>query len=303
MAIVAVGSLAYDSIITEKESRERILGGSLSHFANAAAFLSKPKLVGVIGDDFLDEDIKFLKKKTSSLEGVERAEGRKSFFWKGKYSPNFDERESLATELNAFEHFDPKVPESYHDEDYILFLANIDPVTQSRVVDLCAGARLSVLDTMNFWIEKTPKELSSVFKKVDAVIINEEEAAMLTKTPDLVKAGKILMDREGFKFLILKKGSNGVMVFGEDYIVSLPAFPVDPVVDPTGAGDSFAGAFFSYLDKHGMDLSCETVKTAAVYATIVASFCVQGFGVDGIDSVSDEDIQNRMEDFRRASGF
>lgn len=303
MAIVAVGSIAFDSVASTAGKRERILGGSLTHFSNAASLKSKPRLVGVVGEDFGDMEMDFLKKKSSSVEGVEMLKGEKSFFWKGHYTENFDSAVTEITELNAFAKFNPVVPESYKTDDYILFLANISPDIQTRVAKQCPNSKLKMLDTMNYWIESTPDDLQTAFANVDGIIINEGEAELLTGEKNLIIAAKKLF-LPHFKLIILKKGSNGVMVFGKNYIVSLPAFPLTEIIDPTGAGDSFAGAFLSYIDAVGdYDLSQETVKQAAVYATIVASHAVQGFGVEGIDGITTDDVEKRIDEFRKIASF
>ena len=303
MAIVAVGSLAFDSINTSKGKRERVLGGSLTHFANAAAFLSKPDMVGVVGGDFGDSDWDFIKSKANSIEGIEILKDEKCFYWEGVYSDDFEKRDTLKTDLNAFAKFDPMVPLSYRAKGpFILFLANIDPVIQKKVVDQSRESNLRILDTMNFWISSKPKELSLVLDSVDGIIVNEEEAFQLTGEKNIIRAAD-RMFRPHFKMIIVKKGANGVMVFGKDFIVSFPAFPLRDIIDPTGAGDSFAGAFISWLDRHGRKYDQVSLKNAAAYATVVASFAVEDFGVDGLNGISKKDINKRLKQFRRITAF
>ena len=304
MAIVAVGSLAFDSIRTPFGERDRIIGGSLTHFSNAAAFLSKPKLVGVVGEDFGAGEWDFLKKKSSAVDGVKVLSGEKSFFWKGHYTQDFDNAVTEITELNAFAKFSPVVPENYRAGDYVLFLANIDPTMQLEVARQCKTSKLTILDTMNYWIKSTPKSLQDAMKGVDGVIINEGEAELLSGgEKNMIRAAEKLF-LPNFKILILKKGSHGVMIFGRDFLVTLPAFPIREVVDPTGAGDSFAGAFVSYIDSNGLyDLDRDGIKRAAAYATVVDSFSVQGFGVEGIDKISPKDIDQRMKEFQSVASF
>ncbi len=304
MSIIAVGSLAFDSIETPVGSVERIVGGSLTHFSNAARFYSKPMLVGIVGNDFNEKNRKFLEENATSLEGVMTLSDEKSFFWKGHYTDNFDEAITDITELNAFAKFNPVVPASYlSQKDTILFLANIQPEIQKTVADQCSNARLKILDTMNFWITSARESLERAFEVVDGIIINEGEALMLSGEQNVLAAAQKLF-RPNFKFVILKKGSNGVMIFGRDYLVTLPAYPLSDIIDPTGAGDSFAGAFVSYLDaKKWFDPSQEQVKEAGVFATVAASFSVQGFGVQGLASVSKADLENRLVDFRKKAGF
>jgi sugar/nucleoside kinase (ribokinase family) len=303
MSIIAVGSLAFDSIRTSVEERDKILGGSLTHFVNAAGFLSKPKLVGVVGNDFGDKEWEFIKSRTSSLEGVEVLKDKKSFFWKGHYGEDTDIAITDATELNAFSHFKPVVPLSYKDGEYMLFMANIDPVIQTDMAKQCDNAMLKVMDTMNYWIKNTPEELDVAFDNVDGIVINDNEATMLTGEKNILKAVEKVF-RPHFKIVIIKKGSHGVMIFGTNFVVSLPSYPVKNVIDPTGAGDSFAGAFFSFIAANGAyDFHRDEVKNAAVYATVVASFAVEGFGVEGISEISPSDIENRIEAFKGISGF
>jgi sugar/nucleoside kinase (ribokinase family) len=304
MAIVAVGSLAYDSIRTPSGSKERILGGSLTHFSNAAAFLSKPRLVGVVGEDFGEPEWEFIRRKSSAIDGVSILPGEKSFFWKGYYTKDFDSAITEVTELNAFAKFKPVVPEVYQKGDYVLFLANIDPSIQLDVALQCKTSKLKVLDTMNYWIKSTPDALKEAMKNVDGVIINEGEAEMLSGgEKNMIKAAEALF-LPNFKILILKRGSHGVMIFGRDFLVTLPAYPVKDVIDPTGAGDSFAGAFVSYIDSNNLyDFDRDGIKRAAAYATVVASYSVQGFGVDGIDVISPMDIDHRLKEFQAIASF
>lgn len=304
MSIIAVGSLAFDSVRSTAGSRERILGGSLTHFSNAASLLSKPYLVGIVGNDFGTSEWDFLRRVSLSVEGVASLQDEKSFFWKGYYTEDFDTAVSEVTELGAFARFNPAVPESYKKPSSILFLANIHPAIQKTVADQ-TPARLKVLDTMNYWITQEPAALAAAFRSVDGVVINEGEAALLTGEKTVLKAAHKLLDEyPNWKLLILKKGSNGVMIFSGGVTVSLPAFPTSAVVDPTGAGDSFAGAFISYLDKNNVRVfDHKNLKAAAAYATVIASFAVEGFGVEGIARLNPGMIRERMAHYRRASAF
>ncbi len=303
MSIVAVGSLAFDSIKTSEGEREKILGGSLTHFTNAACFLSKPHLVGVVGNDFKESHWNFIQSKSKSIEGIEVLQDEKCFFWEGVYSDDFDNRDTIKTELNAFAKFDPRVPDSYKKGRYILFLANIDPSTQKKVVLQSKNSSFKILDTMNLWIEKRRDNLEEVLRMVDGIIINESEAFLLTGEKSLLKAAQKLF-RPNFKLIIVKKGSNGVMIFGRDFIVTLPAYPVRNVIDPTGAGDSFAGAFISYIDHYGIrKFNQKNIKKAAAYAAVVASFAVEDFGVDGINKITKKDIERRLKEFEKMAAF
>lgn len=303
MSIIAVGSLAFDSIKTSEGEKVRILGGSLTHFSNAASFLSRPKLVGVVGNDFTEKEWEFIRSKSSSTEGVEVLKDEKSFFWQGYYSDDFNTAHTVKTELNAFAKFSPKIPASYHRKNDILFLANIDPVIQREVALQAKDCRLKVLDTMNYWITSHRENLEKAFDAVDGIIINEGEADLLTGEKNLLKAVDKLF-RPNFKLIILKKGSNGVMVFGRDFMVTLPAFPLKKVVDPTGAGDSFAGAFMSYIDaKNIKSFNRENMKRCAAYATVIASFSVEDFGLDGIHKIDKRDVARRMSEYIEISSL
>ncbi len=303
MPIIAVGSLAFDSIKTVEGERHRILGGSLTHFINASSFLSKPKLIAVVGSDFTEKEWDFVKSKSSDISGIEVLSNEKCFYWEGCYSEDFDRADTIKTELNAFAKFAPVVPESYKKETGILFLANIDPVIQRQVADQCTNCRFKILDTMNYWINNTREDLEKAFEAVDGITINEGEALLLTGEKNLLKAVEKLF-LSHFKLIILKKGSNGVMVFGEDFTITLPSFPLKKIVDPTGAGDSFAGAFMSFIDVYNITkFTRENMKKAAAYASVVASYAVEDFGLDGINKITMRDIKNRLREFRKMVVF
>ena len=303
MGIIAVGSLAFDSLKTAAGERERVIGGSLTHFANAARFLSKPKLVGIVGNDFSVKEWDFIRSCSTSVDGVETLKDEKSFFWKGYYTEDFDTAHTVTTELNAFAKFNPKVPETYKKGGNYLFLANIGPAIQLKVAQDCPGSILKVLDTMNYWITSFRDQLEAAFSAVDGIVINEGEAFLLTGEKNILKAVEKLW-KPNYRFVIVKKGSNGVMVFGGNFIVTLPAYPLKEIIDPTGAGDSFAGAFMSWLDKNNIqDLNPVSMRKAAAYATVVASFAVEGFGVEGISSRSEKDVQKRLKDFESMASF
>lgn len=296
MAIVVVGSLAYDTVETPTGKRERMLGGSVTHFSNAASFLSKPYIVGVVGQDFSEESWNFLKMRTRSQKGVLIRPG-KTFFWAGSYNGDLNEAKTHTTELGVFADFEPYIPPSYPKRG-ILFLANIDPVIQKRVVEQMKGFRWRFLDTMNYWITSKASELSEVLDLVNGLVVNEGEAMLLTGKNHPLEAMNALY-RPHFELLIMKRGSHGVVIRGRNFRVILPAYPTTAVVDPTGAGDSFAGAFCSYLDvRHVHRLTPSLVKKAASYATVVASMCVEGFGVEGIAQRSWRDVKRRWKAYR-----
>lgn len=293
MSIIAVGSIAFDDIKTPKGERKNLLGGALTHFSNAASFLSKPKLVGIIGNDFKKEDWDFIISKSSNIEGIKILDNEKCFHWAAYYEEDYEIAHTVKTELNAFEKFDPVVPQSYKENNYILFLANIHPVIQENVIKQCEESRFKMLDTMNYWIENFNNDLKRVLKLVDGIIINEHEAFLLTGEKNILKASEKLL-KENLKLIVVKRGANGVMCFTKDYIISLPAYPLEEIVDPTGAGDSFAGALLSFIDFYEGDfLDKELLKKALSYATVLSSFCVSDFGVNGIAKITNADIENR----------
>jgi len=297
VAIVVVGSLAYDSIQTPAGKRERLLGGSVTHFSNAASYLSKPYIVGVVGQDFSESSWSFLKQKTRSQQGVLIRPG-KTFFWAGEYSGDMNEAQTRTTELGVFADFQPYIPPRYPKKG-LLFLANIDPVIQKEVALQMQGMRWRFLDTMNFWITQKAGELDEVLQLVNGLIVNEGEAMLLSGKSHPLEAMEAIY-RPHFELLMMKRGSNGVIIRGKNFRVVLPAYPTSHVVDPTGAGDSFAGAFCSYLDAHhARRLTPRLIKQAASYATVVASFCVEDFGVDGIAKHGWKDIIQRWRDYRR----
>lgn len=303
MGIIAVGSIAIDSIKTPVGERTGILGGSLSYFASASSFLTKTKLLGIVGKDFSSEYLDFLSEKAIIL-GVKIDFEGKTFEWDGYYTEDFGDVVTTRTELNSFANYDPVIPPSYKKfKKDILFLANIDPVIQKKVLKEFSYLPLKVLDTMKLWIETKRKELEDVFLDVDAIIINESELNLLTGEKNIFK-GIEKLSNFNFKFIVLKRGGNGAMLFYGDDVISLPAFPLKRIVDPTGAGDSFAGGFLSYLNYEGFkSLSLEKLKRALSYAIVVSSFTVEDFGVEGIGRVKLRDVKERYKAYRKFCSF
>ncbi len=299
MGIIAVGSLAIDSIRSPAGERTEILGGSLSHFVTASSFLSKTKLISVVGSDFKNEFWDFLTDRAITL-GVTINFKNKTFRWEGYYTDDFADVVTVKTELNSFENYKPVVPPLYKkSKKDILFLGNIDPVIQKEVAEELGYLPLKVLDTMEYWIDNKKKQLFDVLQVVDGVIINALELYLLTGEKNFFPAIKKLRSFN-LKFVVVKRGGNGVMIFYGDEIISLPAYPVENLVDPTGAGDSFAGAFLSYIDNAGVKkLTFEKLKEAAAYATVLASFVVEDFGVMGLANRSYKDIKDRLKHYRR----
>lgn len=301
MAILVVGSFALDSIQTPFDRIEEALGGSATYISLAASYFSGPiKVVGVIGEDFPKEYIEMLSNHNIDLEGLEIVQGGKTFRWSGKYHYDLNVRDTLFTELNVFEKFDPKIPENAKRSKFIC-LGNIDPVLQSKVLDQMENPQFIVCDTMNFWIEGKKSELLELLPRVNAFIVNDSEARLLSQEPNLIKAARIIREM-GPQILIIKKGEHGALLFTDDTIFFAPAYPMENIYDPTGAGDSFAGGFIGYLFKT-RDLSPENLKKAVIYGSTMASFCVEKFSTKGLEDLSTLQIQDRYRQFLNLSRF
>jgi sugar/nucleoside kinase (ribokinase family) len=297
MSVLVIGTVAYDGLETPFGVRERILGGSATYIGLSASYLTKPvHLVSVVGEDFEQAHIDMLNRHHVRTEGLEVMVGQKTFFWKGKYHLDMNSRDTLDTQLNVLEHFNPKVPDSAKNCD-VLMLGNLVPAIQMSVVEqLTTRPKLVVMDTMNLWIENTPEDLRKMLTKVDVLTVNDEEARQLSGEHNLVKAARAIRAM-GPKILILKKGEHGALLFGEnDEIFFAPALPLADVVDPTGAGDTFAGGFVGYLDSVG-DYSFDSMKRGLMYAATMASFCVEAFGPERMMDLTDEAIRARRADF------
>lgn len=296
MSITVVGSVALDSISSCAGSVERAVGGSALHFANAASLCSGVNVVGVVGDDFPFEEIEFLKKRGVDFSSLDVVPGGKTFFWKGRYEADVNHAITEITDLNVFESFAPELDLHALSAEYF-FLANIHPALQKHVLGSIKKRKLVVLDSMNYWISQAKAELEEVICLVDGVILNEEEVRSLTGCQSLLAAGRSLLER-GPKYIIIKKGEHGVLAVSRDWVVAFPAVPLGGVVDPTGAGDSFAGALMSYLERAD-SLDREVWKQALVYANCVASFNVEGFSVDGIKAVTKEQLTARFAEYKK----
>ena len=293
MSILVVGSMAYDTVETPRERRERQLGGAATFFALAAGPQANVRVVAVVGDDFVPSDLELLAKRGVDLAGVERAVGP-SFHWSGRYHADFIERDTLATELGVFADFRPEIPASWRQSEY-LFLANIHPALQSHVLAGLAEPRLIVLDTMNLWIETTRAELEQVLAKVDVLLLNDSEARLLTGERSLAAAARAIQAL-GPRRVVVKKGEHGALYFGLDSVLAVPAIILPAVVDPTGAGDSFAGGFVSALAAAGAtrDDPDREFRRAMLAGTATASFCPEGFSVEGLLRMTVADYQERM---------
>ncbi|MEK6796908.1 MAG: PfkB family carbohydrate kinase [Spirochaetota bacterium] len=294
MAIVVVGSVALDTVKTPKGTMSRGLGGSALHFSNAASILHPIKLVGVVGDDFPAEGMTFFSEKGIDTVGLERVSG-KTFHWEGYYENDMSVAHTVNTELNVFAAFSPKIPDSYKKEKY-LFLANIDPVLQRSVLEAMGKLDCSVMDTMNYWIDTKKSDVLDVISRVDIALLNDQEARSLTGEKNLIAAAKQLITK-GLTYAVIKKGEHGAIVVGKDEYFATVSFPVENVVDPTGAGDSFAGGLVSYL-AHEKKLDGKTIRKAMLYATAVASFNVEAFSIEGLRRVAKKDISSRIERIR-----
>lgn len=305
MSIVVVGSVAYDGVETPHGKVERMLGGSCTYIALSASYFSPVKIVAVVGDDFAQEDTDLLASRGVDLAGLERAAG-KTFFWKGVYSADMNDRETLITDLNVFEHFEPKLPESYKDAEY-LFLGNIQPTLQRNVRSQMNQPRITGGDTMNLWINIAREELLATLRGWDFLLINDGEARLLSGESNLRKAARVIQAM-GPNTVVIKRGEYGAMLFrGDDYFI-VPGYLLDEVFDPTGAGDCFAGGFNGYLAQQGIDLGQghidrRELSRAVIYGSVMGSFCCERFGVDRFRTLTRAEIDARFQEFKKFTDF
>ncbi len=293
--ILVVGSVAYDTISTPEGRVDKTLGGSANYFSVAASLYSKINVIGVVGDDYADADFELLRSRKVDITGLQQVPG-KTFHWEGKYENDMNEAITLNTELNVFESFDPTLPEAYKDSEYV-FLANIHPVLQAKVLDQINKPKLVGIDTMNLWINNTLDDLKKVLARADVILMNEGEARQLTGHYNGVRAAQELL-KMGPKAVVIKRGEYGFMLYSNEGYFILPAFPIDHVVDPTGAGDTFAAGFFGYLARLDQDFSIEAVKQACVHGCLLASFTVQGFGLDALRKLDWSALEARHAEYR-----
>jgi sugar/nucleoside kinase (ribokinase family) len=299
MSILVVGSVAYDTVETPFGRAERVLGGSAAFFSVAASFFSPVNLVGVVGEDFGEPQLAAFGGRPIDLEGLERMPG-KTFHWQGKYSWDLNSRDTICTDLNVFEFFKPKIPARYRRSE-VVFLGNIDPVLQRDVLDQVEAPRLVACDTMNFWIGGKREALVETLGHVDILIINEGETRQLAAEANLIKAARAILAL-GPKTLVIKRGEYGVLVIGEHSIFSIPAYPLEEVFDPTGAGDTFAGGFIGYLAATG-NFSEAAIRKAAVFGSVMASFTVEQFSLDRLRTVTWPAIEDRFRTFQELTVF
>lgn len=301
MSILIVGSVGLDTVETPFDKVEDALGGSATYFSLAASYFTGPiNFVGVVGEDFSKDYIKLLEDHNVDLEGLQIVKDGKTFRWGGKYHYDLNNRDTLFTDLNVFENFDPQLPERYKKSSHVV-LGNIQPELQLKVLDQLENPKFVVCDTMNLWIDIAKEKLLEVLKRVDVLIINDSEARLLTNEPNLIKAAAMIRDM-GPDFLIIKKGEHGALLFGEDTIFSAPAYPMENIFDPTGAGDTFAGGFAGYIHKTS-DFSFDNMKRAVIYGSTMASFCVEKFSTKGLENLSTLEIHSRFLEFRELSKF
>ena len=299
MSVLVVGSIALDDIETPFGKREGILGGSASYFSIAASNFTEVKIVAVVGEDFPDAHLKLLQSYNIDLQGVKKAPGQ-TFRWRGKYGFDLNEPVTLGTYLNVFETFDPVIPDDYSQEDYV-FLANIDPELQLNVLDQVTAPKVVALDTMNYWIENKPLELKKVLARANVLIVNDSETRELAKEPRITRAARIVMDM-GPEVLIVKRGEYGALLFSNDGIFWAPSYPLEEVVDPTGAGDSFAGGFMGYIaGNDSRDIA--GFKRAVVHGSVIASFTVEDFSVDRLTLLKKVEIETRYQAFLKLSNL
>ena len=301
MELLVVGSVGLDYVETPFGKIENALGGAASYISLSASYFSKAVgLVAVIGDDFPEEHIKMFKEHNIDLENLEVIKGGKTFRWGGRYHYDLNVRDTLYTDLNVFENFDPKIPEHYKTNSYVI-LGNILPSLQLKVLDQLDGNNFVVCDTMNLWIETTLEDLKKVISRTNVLIINDSEARLLSKEANLIKAARIIRAM-GPEYLIIKKGEHGALLFNNDSIFSAPAYPLESIFDPTGAGDTFLGGFTGYLHKTA-DTSFDNMKRAVIYGSAMASFCVEKFSTKGLENLDKLQIYDRFMEFRELSRF
>lgn len=296
MCLTVVGSMAFDAIETPFGKSDKIVGGAATYIALAAANFVKPvNVISVVGGDFPEEDIQDMKSRGVDLEGLQIKKDQKSFFWAGKYHLDMNSRDTLTTELNVLADFEPQVPDTYQDDEFLI-LGNLNPSVQLSVISQLENRpKLVALDTMNFWMDTALEELKAALEKIDVLLINDSEARQLSGEYSLVKATHKIFEM-GPKYLVIKKGEHGALLFHEDQAFFAPALPLEDVFDPTGAGDTFAGGFMGHLARTG-DISFENMKTAIIIGSALASFCVEKFGTQRLREVSERDIENRIRQF------
>lgn len=302
MSTLTVGSVAFDEIETPFGSSGKIVGGSGSYIAlSTAYFLDKVNIVSVVGEDFPESKLELFDKKGVNLDGLQVKKGEKSFYWKGKYHNDMNHRDTLVTELNVLEHFDPIIPDGYQDCQYLM-LGNLAPAVQKQVIDRLENRpKFIVMDTMNFWMDIALEDLQKTLKLIDCLIINDEEARQLSGEASLKKAAHKILNM-GPDYLVIKKGEHGALLFHEDHVFFAPALPLEEVFDPTGAGDTFAGGFIGYMARTGT-VTFDNMKGAVIYGSAMASFCVEKFGTEKLEELTSEELEKRVDEFIQLTNF
>lgn len=296
-----VGTVAFDAIETPFGKTDKILGGAATYIGlSSSHFNIDNAIVSIVGEDFPAEHLNLLSSKGISIEGIEIVKGGKTFFWSGKYHNDLNTRDTLETQLNVLADFKPVVPESYRDAEYVM-LGNLHPLVQLSVLEQMKKPKLVVLDTMNFWMDNAWEDLVKVIEKVDVITINDEEARQLTGEHSLVKSARKI-SKMGPEYVVIKKGEHGALLFNAEQIFFAPALPLEEVFDPTGAGDTFAGGFTGYLAESG-DISFQNMKNAVIYGSGMASFCVEKFGTERMENLSEQEINSRMKEFKNLTQF
>src|SRR5579884_1823996 len=302
MSVTVVGSVAFDSLETPFGSRERILGGAATHFSVAASFFTDVRVVGVVGEDFGDDEFAVFRSRGIDTTDLQQVPGGRSFHWTGRYEDDMNVAHTVDTQLNVFADFDPQLSESAR-SSRIVFLANILPTLQLQVREQCRDAVLTGLDSMNFWIESEREALTAAIRAVDCVVLNDAEVRMYTGEPNMAKAARQLLAL-GPRVLLMKQGVYGACMVTADSFFSVPAYPLETVVDPTGAGDSFAGGFFGYLDSlEKSELDDQDLRQAVVYGSVMASFVVEEFGNERLQRLTEDEIHERFDEFREMTVF
>lgn len=300
MPLLVVGSVALDSIETPSHKRDDVLGGSATYFSFAASFFTTVRLVGVVGEDWPDGHTQLLRQHNIDTSGLQIIPGAKTFRWRGKYLENMNDRETLDVQLNVMHDFQPVLPEAFK-RCRFLFLANGCPSMQKKVLDQVPGADLVVADTMDLWIRNQRPELLNLLKRIDGLVLNDSEAKLLTGEASMIRAGQRVLEM-GPRFVVVKKGEHGAIFFSKHETYVLPAYPTSQVIDPTGAGDSFAGGMMGYLAEQG-DFTPRILKEAMAYGILVASFTVEDFSLERLKKINREDLRRRMEEYRRMLSF
>jgi sugar/nucleoside kinase (ribokinase family) len=302
MSLTVVGSIAFDAVETETGKRDRLLGGSAVHFSLASSFFADTRVVGPVGDDFGEAEYGALRSRNVITDDIEHVPGGKTFFWAGRYERDVNIRHTLQTDLNVFEQFEPNLSDASRNAD-VLFLANIQPDLQRAVREQCTNARFVALDTMNLWIDIARESLLKTVATVDCLIVNDGEVRQLTDEPNLVRAARAVMEL-GPRVVVVKQGEYGSAMYTREGVFGLPAYPTADVVDPTGAGDTFAGGFMGYVAAHAdEEISDELLRRAMAYGTALASFNVEAFGTERMQTLTAEEVNERVSELQRVTVF